>query len=123
MYSFIYYYTYKLIEKRNYQARMYAGLMVFIAQLGHVLVLYAVAKKLFGLKIPVLNNDPTINRIMLLPLFLIWIVAVIRFFYRSFFKIKGQYEIVKIITAKNSLLYVLVVLIPFIIGIIISNSR
>lgn len=122
MYSFIYYYIYKLTEKRNHQARSYSGFVVCFAQFGHILLLGAILKRFLGVELPKIQDAHSIKRLYLMPIFAIWITLVVWLFYKRFFLIKQKFEGKNIVTATNAIVFVLLVIVPYLIGAILLSK-
>lgn len=121
MYSFIYYYAYKLVEKRNPEARRHSAWLVYLAQVGQLFLIGTVIRRVTGIrfKLPQFSTDPILNRLIILPFFLLWIYVVSKYFYKRFFIIKEKYENRNMITAKNTVLFISLVILPIIIGILL----
>lgn len=122
MYSFIYSYIYKLTEKHNHQTRTYSGFVVCFAQFGHLLLIGAILRRGLGVTLPRFQGDHSIKRLYLIPFLAIWIIIVVWYFYKHFFTVKQKFEGRNMLTINNTLVFVTIVIIPYLIGIVLLSN-
>ncbi len=115
---------YRLIEKRNSDAKFAASTFVSLSQFLHVFVVIAIIKKILNLNLTSFRFDNTylINKLYVMPLLLVWVIVVYIFFNKRFEMIKAFYSNQKVITTKNTIIVLLLLIIPLILGILLLKK-
>jgi hypothetical protein len=114
MYRLIYFYIIRLIEKRNPDPKFYAAGFVTIVQIIHVCALLALIKRIFEIQYPVFSEVYLFNKLYLMPLVLVWLIAVHIFYNKRFPVLVKLYSEKKVVTLRNTIIVFSLLLIPLI---------
>ena len=118
MYNLVFIFFYKLSSKRNPDAKGAAKTFVALATFMHLFFLASVAMFAFGIKIPPLDDTQIINKLYFLPVLILWF-----FFISIFYNKKKINEILNvsennhIVSPKNILIILLIMVLPAVIAI------
>jgi len=123
MYDFIYYYFYKLIIKRNSDAKFNAAGLVSFTIFVHIVFPLSIVKKLFNLYFSGFSDTYLINKLYMMPFGLAFLILGHYVFKRRFEKIERKYEGRKMVTFWNTVIVFSVMLVPLIISIILLKKE
>lgn len=112
MYKLIYYYIFKLIEKRNPDPKFGAITFVWLTQFIHVAFVLAVLKKVFTLTYPAFSQTYFYNKLFFMPIAIIWLIIFNYYFNKRADKIAKLYAGKEILTLKNTIIVFSSLLIP-----------
>jgi hypothetical protein len=112
MYQLIYFYIVKLVEKRNPDSKFYSAGFLFFTQLVHVSFLLSIIKKLFNIQYPVFSDTYLINKLLWMPIVLIWLIIVHVYYKKRYTKLEKFYSGQKIVTLKNTVIVFSLLIIP-----------
>jgi hypothetical protein len=124
MYNFIFYFFYKLIEKRNPDPNFGAASAVAFAQVIHVFMIIAVIKYFGDFSIPRFHEDYFLNKWINAPILLVWLIIAGWYYNKNFGKIIEKFRNKKkheIYSYKYILLVIIAYLVPLLIGIKFIN--
>lgn len=119
MYQLIYFYIVKLVEKRNPDPKFYSAGFLFFTQLVHVSFLLSIIKKLFDIQYPVFSDTYLINKLLWMPILLIWLIVVHVYYKRRYMKLEKLYSGQKVVTLKNAIIVFSFLFIPLIFTILL----
>lgn len=123
MYDLIYYFIFSLVKKRNPDPKFYAASFVTLTQLFQVLFVAGLVRKIFEIKIlPHFSETYLINKLMIMPFLLIWLIIVHLWFKKHFKEIEEKFSDKKVITLKNGLIVFGALIIPLAIGILLLTN-
>jgi len=120
MYKFIYYYYFKLSERRFADPRFQGGILTGLAVLIHLAFIFSIAKLLFDIPPLVFSKRYYFNKLLLMPFALLWLYLFNLFFKKQHKFIEKFYNNKKILTIKNGMVAFSLLLIPLILSIILS---
>ena len=125
MYDFIYYYFYKLIIKRNPDAKFNAAALMFLIIGFHIAFPFAILKKVFDLSYDSFGFSDTylINKLYMMPFGVAFLILTYYIFKRRFEKIERKYEGRKMVTFWNTVIVFSIMLVPLIITIILLKKE
>jgi len=125
MYDFIYYYFYRLIIKRNSDAKFNASVLMFLTIVIHTCFPLAIVKKAFDLSYSEFRFSDTylINKWCMMPFGLAFLILVHYIFKKRFEKIERKYEGRKMVTFWNTVIVFSTMLVPLIITIILLKKE
>ena len=122
MYDFIYYYFYKLIIKRNPDAKFNAAALVSFTIFVHIIFALSIIKKLFNVYFSGFSDVYLINKLYMMPFGLAFLILGHYVFKRRFDKIEAKYEWRRMVTFWNTVIVFSVMLVPLIISIILLKK-
>ena len=123
MYDFIYYYFYKLIIKRNPDAKFNAAALVSFTIFVHIIFALSIIKKLFNVYFSGFSDVYLINKLYMMPFGLAFLILGHYVFKRRFDKIEAKYEGRKMVTLWNTVIVFSIMLVPLIITIILLKKE
>jgi hypothetical protein len=112
MYQLIYLFIVKLVEKRNPDAKFYSAGVVLFTQVVHTGLIFTIFQKVFNVHYPVFSTSYLINKLLMMPILLIWII-IVHFYYKSrFLKIEKFYDGKPVVTFRNAVIVFSLILVP-----------
>lgn len=124
LYSLIYIFMQKLLEKRNPDSQFAAASFVTITQLVHVLSVFVIARLFFkGISLPVFSPTYTFNKLAMMPFLLAWLIVVHRYYKKRYDIIDKRYSTKKIITLKNGVIVFTSLFAPLVFSILMSIKK
>jgi hypothetical protein len=124
MYNFIFYFFYEIARKRNPVPKFYAVGTVLFAQVLHLLLIVSIVKYFGDFVIPRLHESYYINKWMLAPFAIVWLILLGFYYKRNFEKIEKKYkkkDRKEIFNIKTILFVIGVYIFPLLIYIIFLN--
>jgi len=112
MYDFIYYYFYKLIIKRNPDAKFVASAILFFIIDVHILLPLTIIRKLFNVYFSAFSDSYLINKLYMMPFAIAFLILTHYIFKRRFEKIERKYEGQKMVTFWNTVIVFSLLLVP-----------
>ena len=123
MFDFIYYYFYKLIIKRNSDAKFVASAILFFIIGIHILLPLTIIRKLFNVYFSGFSDSYLINKLYMMPFAIAFLILTHYIFKRRFEKIERKYEGRKMVTFWNTVIVFSTMLVPLIITIILLKKE
>lgn len=122
MYAFVYFFMKKVLERRNPDPYFAAATYVTFLQLCHFLLVCVLLRFFANIKLsfPNFSSVYLYNKIAYMPLLLIWLIAVHKYFKKRYSEIEKQYDDKNIVTLKNGIVVIGLLLIPLFIAIRLS---
>jgi len=117
MYSFIYYYFFRLIVKRNPSAKFGAASIVIFTHVVHICLLLSIIKKIYSLSYSNFRFSDIylINKLYMMPFAFVLLFLGHYYYNKRFEKIKKKYAGRKMLTLGNAIIVFSIMLIPLII--------
>jgi hypothetical protein len=117
MYDFIYYYFYKLVLKRNPDAKFIAAGLVWFTLVVHIFFPLSIIKKVFDLDYSSygFSDSYVINKLYMMPIAIILMFATHFYYKKRFDEIENKYLGDEMLTRKNTIIVFSIILIPLII--------
>jgi hypothetical protein len=122
MYSFIYYYMVKLIEKKGKNAKSNAAGFVFFTQVVHIFFILTVFGEMFNVSYPKFSDTYEINKLCMLPFAFVFIFLVEYYYKKRHEKICKRFSGRNILTTGNAIIVFSTMLIPLLIMIHLLRS-
>ena len=119
MFSFIYYYMFKILEKRNPDPMFGAASFIFFLQLIFVFFILSTVKFILKLDYSMFrfSETYTTNKLLVMPFLLVWLVCVYYHFKRKHSNIKKRYKSSNIVNVNNGIFIILILFTPLLLGI------
>lgn len=122
MYQLIYFYIVKLVEKRNPDSKFYSAGFLFFTQLVHVSFLLAIIKRLFSVQYPIFSNNYFINKLLWMPIVLVWLIIVHVYYKKRFAKLEQLYSGHNVVTLRNTVKVFSLLVVPLIFTILLLRK-
>lgn len=122
MYQLIYFYMVKLVEKRNPDSKFYSAGFLFFTQLVHVSFLLSIIKKLFSVQYPVFSNNYLINKLLWMPIVLVWLIIVHVYYKKQYANLEKLYSGQKVVTLRNTVIVFSLLVVPLIFTIFLLSK-
>ncbi|OQP64204.1 hypothetical protein A4R26_33735 [Niastella populi] len=123
MYNFVFWFFYKFFEwRKKFKSPFLPASMVGLTMIIHLGLIHAFLRYFTGFNIGVISNKYGYNRLILLPIVLLWFFLVYQLYYK-----KRSDEILKhysescFYSLKNILYIILVIVVPLIVAIWLTN--
>ena len=121
LYSLIYIFIQKLLQKRNPDSQFAAASFVTLIQLVHFLFAFVILRIFIpDISLPVFSGTYMLNKLAMMPFLLVWLIVVHIYFKKRFDRIEEKYSKKKISTFKNGVIVFTSLVVPLIICIILS---
>jgi hypothetical protein len=123
MYNFIFWFFYKFFEwRKDFKSSFIASAMVGLTILIHLGLIHSIIRYFTGFTIGVFSNSYGYNRLILLPLVILWFFILYQFYYK-----KRADQILekrmenKFSEPKNIIMAVVLIVVPLLIAIKLTN--
>lgn len=122
MYAFVYFFMKKVLERRNPDPYFAAATYVTLLQVVHFLFLFVISRFFINdnIYLPKFSDTYTYNKLAAMPFMLVWMVVVHKYFKKRYSEIEKQYDDKNIVTLKNGIVVIGLLLIPLFIAIRLS---
>jgi len=123
MYNFVFWFFYKFFEwRKGFRSSFLSACMVGLAIIIHLGLIHSVLRYFTGFTIGVFTSRYGYNRLLLLPIILSCFFVVYQFYYRKRANdILKHYGEEQVFSIKNILYIVLIMAVPLIIAILLTN--
>ncbi|MGY6562374.1 MAG: hypothetical protein ACXITV_09725 [Luteibaculaceae bacterium] len=123
IYRLTYFFIYLIARKRNPDPMFYSAGVVAFMQLVHFLFPFAILNKFFDIRVlPHFSDIYLINKLMVMPFLLIWLIVVHWWFKKHFKDIEETFSDRKVITLKNGIIVFGSLIIPLAISILLLTK-
>jgi len=123
MYDFIYYYFYKLIIKRNSDAKFVASAILFFIIDVHIGLIFTLIEVFCDISYSSFSNSYLINKLYMMPFAIAFLILTHYVFKQRFDKIERKYEGRRMVTFWNTVIVFSTMLVPLIITIILLKKE
>ena len=123
MYDFIYYYFYKLIIKRNPDAKFVASAILFFIIDVHIGLIFTLIEVFCDISYSSFSDSYLINKLYMMPFAIAFLILTHYVFKRRFDKIERKYEGRRMVTFWNTVIAFSTMLVPLIITIILLKKE
>jgi len=120
MYKLMYFYVFRLVEKRNTDPKFYSAGFLFFVQIVHLGLVLALIKKVFNVQYFVFSTTYLINKLIWMPILLTWLIIIHVYYKKRFSKIEKYFSKQKVLTFQNSTIVFTLFLVPLIMMILLS---
>ncbi|OJW01549.1 MAG: hypothetical protein BGO52_13760 [Sphingobacteriales bacterium 44-61] len=123
MYDYLFWFFYKFFEwRKGFKSPLIASAMVGLVILIHIGLIHSIVRYFTGFTIGVFSNSYGYNRLILLPVVILWFYFLYHFFYRKRAdKILESRKENKFSEPKNIIFVILLIVVPLIIAIRLTN--
>jgi hypothetical protein len=123
MYNFVFWFFYKFFEwRKGFQSPFLAGAMVVLAISFHLILIHSVIRYFTGFTVGTFSDNYGYNKLIMLPIVLaLFFTLYLVYYKKKASQILSRYNGYRISSLRNILLVMLILVVPLIITIVLTN--